>query len=64
MKDKLDVNLEIVKLLRKFFEGDDEKVDHWLNANNANFGGSSPSWLMLNGRSDKVLLFIKDALDN
>lgn len=38
-------------------------VEIWLNAENTNFGGSKPIKLIENGRSDKVIAFIKAALD-
>ena len=53
---------EIKELLMSFFE-DEEKVELWLNTENPNLGGVKPLKLMESDRADKVIAFIKSALD-
>lgn len=59
----MEINKEIASLLYEFFSKDPYKVLVWLNTPNPNFGGVSPWFLMDQGRSHKVLNFIKNAKD-
>lgn len=52
---------EIFTLLKEFFKEEPEKVAIWLDTPNPMFGGTTPSNLILKGRADKVLKFIKTA---
>ena len=49
--------------LRKFFDGDEAKVQLWITTPNLNFGGSSPWDVIVAGRGHKVLAFIEAAKD-
>lgn len=61
--EEIEFMVEALALLRKFFDMDEEKVDRWLASENLNFGGSSPAYLMMNGKAHKVLAFVKASLD-
>lgn len=54
---------EIIIELYKFFEGDMDKVEQWLNFENLNFGGTSPMALIELGRINKVYQFVMKARD-
>jgi len=54
---------KILELLEEFFEDNPEKVVTWLNAENPNFGNTSPWVFIHNGLGAKVLHFLKTAMD-
>lgn len=56
------IYIEIVILLHVFFQ-DVIKINRWLNTPNPLLGNSSPISLVKVGRGEKVLAFIKNALD-
>lgn len=55
--------LKIITHLTAFFEGDDVRITRWLLLPNLNFGNSTPWDLIKNGHSDKVLLWVENAMD-
>lgn len=55
---------EIRFLLLEFFKGDTSKVSEWLRVKNPLLGNISPDRMMKLGRSDKLLEFIKNAIDD
>ena len=42
----------------------EEKADIWMKTSNLNFGGTSPTTLMLCGRAHKVREFVEAALND
>lgn len=56
---QLQAEFEIVMILAKHFDGDREKITKWMDADNLNFGGSSPASLVSAGRAHKVLLWLQ-----
>ena len=56
------INVEIIINTHCFFN-DLEKTALWLRLPNLNLGGSSPIQMMRNGRSDRLLKWILNALD-
>jgi hypothetical protein len=60
--EEIEFMNEAINLLQDFFKND-VKVDKWLNSPNLNFGGATAINLFLNGKGHKVLLFVKNALD-
>jgi hypothetical protein len=53
---------EILRLLRGFFQNDENKVEYWLETKNLNLGGASPNFLIEIGRERKLLKTIKAML--
>lgn len=53
---------KINKYLFEFFNGDLNKVNKWLNTENPMLGGIKPSDMILLGRGEKLLRFIKTAI--
>ncbi len=49
--------------LTKFFQGDMNKVVLWLNAENPLLGKVTPADMILSGRGEKLIQFIKDSVD-
>jgi hypothetical protein len=50
--------------LRKFFEGDEDKVEAWFTIKNPNFGYTSAKELFKRGRGHKVRQFIEAQLED
>ena len=64
LKDKEDLMMaEILMYLDGFFNGDYEKMKLWVTSKNLHLGGISPLNLILAGRTDKVLLFVKSQIE-
>jgi len=53
-------HIETVIELNVIFQ-DIKKINTWLTTENLNLGGSQPIRLIINGKGDKVLQFIKGA---
>lgn len=56
--------LDGINLLMDFFKGDDEKVKQWLHYPNALLGGITPAKMAEEGRSWKLLEFIKSSIED
>jgi len=54
--------VEIRRLLLKFFNGKETHVEEWLNSPNKEFKGKTPSKLILKGQEDQVLAYVQGAL--
>ena len=61
--DAINKQIECYMLVFEFFNKNLEKTALWFRTPNRNFGGSSPHTLIDKGRADKLLLFIKNAID-
>jgi hypothetical protein len=53
---------EIMNPVIDFFDGDLGKVADWINTKNPMLGGLSPSDMILQGRQDKLQLFIEKSI--
>lgn len=53
----------IFDLLMEYFDGDKAKVHLWLEAPNPLLGNINPHYMIKIGREEKLLKFIKGALD-
>lgn len=50
---------DCVEFVRDFFQGDDEKMLLWFDADNIALGGVSPIWMIKSGRKEKLIKFIE-----
>lgn len=53
---------EVFDLVKEFFSGDVQKTFLWFNTENVLLGGSKPINMIITGRSDKLLQFIRSSL--
>ena len=54
---------EIFTLVNEFFKGNDEKVKAWFETTNPMLGDVSPMSMIMWGRSEKLLAFVKNCID-
>lgn len=59
---KFDCLLEIRSHLLYYFEGNNDKVEMWLNTKNPMLGGISPLEMLMNDKETKLLKFIKEQM--
>jgi len=62
MKEKIN-ELGCFFLVLGFFDGDEEKTRLWFNSKNPHLGGTTPNFLIENGRGDKVEQLIEALLN-
>ena len=60
MKNKAQ---ECYDLVKEFFRDDSRKAIDWFHEINSSLGGIRPIEMIKNGRSDKLLKFIRSRLD-
>lgn len=51
------------RLVLKFFEGDEAKTDAWFATSNPMLGDISPNAMVIIGRDDRLLEFVRNALE-
>lgn len=54
--------VEAFRMVKDFFDGDSKKAMTWMRERNPLLGGVSPRDMVANGRSDKLLKWVKSAL--
>lgn len=54
---------ECFDLVKEFFKDDSRKAIDWFHEVNSSLGGIRPIEMIHNGRSDKLLKFIRSRLD-
>lgn len=54
---------EAFDLIKEYFKGDSRKTINWFHEINPSLGGIRPIEMINNGRSDKLLKFIRSSLD-
>lgn len=59
----IDEMVKIVKLVHDYFNGNSQKTLTWFITENPLLGGISPMDMILNGRHEKLELFVKNLLD-
>lgn len=59
-----DVDIKMIRQLLQEHFRDEAKVQAWLNRPNPNLNNYAPNALIMLGRSDQVLQFVKLCLDH
>ena len=54
---------EVRALVLKHFNGDDDKTNAWMSVPNPMLGDTSPTNMLLFGRYEKLMQFVKDSLE-
>lgn len=54
---------ECFDLVKEFFKDDSRKAIDWFHEFNSSLGGIRPIEMIHNGRSDKLLMFIRSRLE-
>ena len=60
MKELADL-VDCFGFLVEYFDGDQEKATKWMNTPNIFFGNKIPASMVVTGRGDRVLEFLKNA---
>ena len=55
---------ECYDLIKDYFKDDPKKTVEWFHDINSSLGGIRPIKMIHNGRSDKLLMFIKSTLED
>ena len=64
MDDLDEIQIDrILIMIWQYFDYDTHKCNLWLKTKNPAIGGITPEEMIKNGRADKLLLFIKNAID-
>jgi uncharacterized protein (DUF2384 family) len=54
---------EVRRLVKEFFKGDNDKTALWMSSPNPLLGNTSPVDMVMAGREDKLLEFVKAQME-